>query len=584
MGKDSKVSREKKNLSSNSRTLHRTIPNKETITKPSQKSWGWHATQALDWAAKTIFGATVLTVISKIPGAVATALPNLSNLQYSHQRTDARSSALMRRALPICNNASTQISQWFPGGSQPFFATVNGSMVTAASGSISGSAYQRIGVNSFNVNNIPLLLNDLAVDANTWSADRPFIIATEGGPVFLYETVAAATQCYVVPYTNSLVAAGSIQTLPSSIFYNHRNPRGAALNGGGFCGTFETNDIVGGTNYQIAIRFFGRDNFTPINPAETRVSTNGTTINKNSWVGVNPDNSGTVVWQEQIGTTNHIAFNSFNSTFAFSNEGTATDNTLKSYDCVNPKLIQVPNGQWKLVFLGSPTVGTSTYNFYIQNVTLFPTFQLMGKPVNVTANQSVTFYQGADYGVMPTENNGLRIAVSTFPPASGLRAFVINVNSDNTINGGINAVDPNATTQSGMTITGFDDGSYTIGYQCNTNICYQTYSIKPNLNTPNTIPVNEAAIGQVINIPGFSVQQTTYSRGQLSVTLTISPSIMVLSTTTPTPPNATVTYDSNTGALTFVTNGVGNCQTDMNNLLCGLQGAVQAYERQSGNL
>lgn len=542
----------------------------------------WHVTKTLSWTFNTLVGAGVYLGLSSIPTAVASALP-IANIRY--QKTDKTASALMKRGgQQACQN-TTQTTNWFSLGSvtaTPYFSNVNGAMVTTAIGP-TGTAFPGMFVNSFNDDNNPLVANT-QVDANTWTAGNNVVIPTQAGPVFCYNTVTATTQAFCVPYTDSLQAAGSIQNVAYWNSYSQKNPSGAARNGGGFEVVFESNTVNGNANnYQIFLKGYQADNVTPISVQEARVSTITNSNNINSGVIVNPDNSGTVYWQQRINNINQIVKRSYNASRVFIDpaEVTLSNTTLPNYDCVSPQIVALPNGQAKLVFIGASTVG-GIYNLYVQDVNLSPNFQLIGAPVNITANQGITI-SSADYSVMPTANNGLRIVMSAFPPSGSLKAYIMDVKANNTLTSGISLIDPNTYAQRGMTIVDRGSGRYTIGYQCGSNVCHQTYNTKPFIIRPTNITINQQAYNQTITIPGIFVEQTTYQRNQLNVTLQVDPNILKIYTSATAPTNAAVNYDASTGILSLSTRGI-NCLTDMNNLLCDLKCDINAYERDSSHL
>jgi hypothetical protein len=554
-------------------------------TQSQQYSMSWRASKALSWTYNTLVGAGVYIGLSRIPGALASALPDLGNLNL--KRTDHTASDLMRQATQISCDNGTQIDTWFPVSTvtaTPIFRMVNGAMVTASIGPYTGSAYYRFIVNSFNQNNNPLLPANIPVDAGTWDAGNPFVIATESGPVFCYNTVTSTDQTYCVPYTDNLQPAGSIQNVAYWNSYSQRNPRGAPRKGGGFEVLWE-DDYFGNPIYNgIFWKGFQSDNVTPINPQEVRVSTIANSNNINGQIIVNPDNSGTHFWQQKINNNYCIVKRSYNIARNFTDvaEVNLSNATLPNYDAVNVQPAQFSNGQGKLVYLASPTPG-GKYNFYVQNITLYPNFQLVGKPVNITANQGITFNLNTAYSVMVTENNGLRISIAAPDTSLSYQALIMNVNPDNTLNGNITPIDPNSYSQTGSTIVDRGNGRFTVGYQGGTNVVFQTYSANPFMNTPNNVTINELANNQTVSLPGFFVEQTTYQQNQITATITVAPNIMALSTTASLPANAAVNYDTNTGTLTLTTSG-SSCKTDMNNLLCKLQGYVQAYGRISGNM
>jgi hypothetical protein len=504
-------------------------------------------------------------------------------VSYSMKRNDKTASQLMKRGLQTsCNNT---VQNWLSLGTvtgTPYFANDNGTLITTSVGP-TGTAYSGVIVNSFDTHDNPEN-NPTQVDANTFSVENNYVIPTPLGPLYCWDTITTVTQAYCVTYYNGQPSS-SIMSVPYYKSYDQRRVGGLVGPNDDYVRiTYESNAYDGNINhFQIVKRNFNVNPFTPIDIVEVRVSTNINANNIRVTSCINPDNSGFDFWQRTLNGVNDIVMRGYNGTGFFpAPEQTMTNTTLPHYDCLDPKAFCFPDGSAKISFYCAQNPG-GRYDLFIQNLNIYPVFQFTPAPVNLTGNLGLTF-TNSDYAGITRPQNGVRFAISARQGGitGVLRAIMMDMNAGNTLDS-VSFIDPNLYPQFGMTIVDRGNNRTTIGYQGNGNALFQTFTESPFINTPSSVIVNEKANNQTVTITGCSVAQTTYPQTQITVTATVPANIMILSTTATLPAGASVNYDAATGTLTLTTSGT-TARTDMDNLLCGMQGTVQAYERQSTSI
>lgn len=542
--------------------------------------------QSTQWTTLFLFllaASSVFTILSNVP--MVGARP-VSNTNYRVQRQEKNAAEVMRRGLQnACNNS---VQTWFPLNSvtaTPYFGMVNGRMIGTAVGP-TGTAYPGMFANSFDDSDNPEH-NNIRVDANTYDLEANFVIPTSFGPVFCYDTLTAVAQIYCAPYDNNLIPRMSLTKIAYFQGNSQRRAQGVVGPNNDYIRfTYESNAYDGvNTHFQAVKRDFTPDTFVAIDTPEILISTDATANNIYIRDLINPDNSGNFFWQRTINGKSDIVKRSYNGTGAFIDPSavTVTNTTLPGYDCELPMVYSLPNGQAKLSAICAQKFA-GRYDLFIQDLTVYPNFQLNGLPVNITGNLGWVI-SSSDYAGYATQNGGIRFAIAARPGSlSALyKGFTFETNPDNTINGNVFGFDPNSYAQYGMTIVKRSNTTYTIGYQGNSKVLLQTFHDRPFIGAGLNFTINELAYNQTVNLKGVFLGQTTYQPNQITVTITVSPSIMVIYTTSPLPANAASNYASDTGTLTLSVNG-STSTVDMANLLCGLAGDVQAYERQSGTM
>ncbi len=384
---------------------------------------------------------------------------------------------------------------------------------------------------------------------------------------------------------------GPTQIMAFYVGNNQYNLHGAGYDNdpnGTFETVFQSNNYGNTSAYVMCLR--GAE----INVAGTIVFINGekehvvnTAINSNNINGrvlVNTDTSGnkigTALWQQRLASASNYqivkrsyirpASNNFTLAFTDTNEVSLTASLLPGYDCVNCQVLQYPDKSYKLALMGSPTVGAELLdNLFV--LSLNSDFTPNGVFMNVAPQ--LAFYSGTTFEMLPLAQNGLKIFISSATPGPLNKVDTITLFANNTADGSPIQIDANSYTQYSTTITAWDDGRTTYGYDCGGNVCYQTVSDSPWMVTPNNITLPENTGGQWIPINGFSVAPTTYPRTQITVTIA---SPIPLGTFATIPANAQESYAD--GLYTLTTTG-SNCETVANNLLGCFGAQLAPYDR-----
>lgn len=569
--------------------LERKLKQEVEQTQRASKPWSWHFTQMGQWL---LASSSVLLGLSYLPMIVARPLGG-----YSASRTDHTSSELMREArrLQACTNNTYAGVQLLASQGSQLQLINNGDNLIAAYIAPTQTAYPGVYAQAFDVNNQALFPRK-QVDTGTWTKENPFLIKTETGVIVCWNTLTADRDVFCAPYTNEFQTNGTTQRVNYFSGYQQQNPRGRARYGGGFEVVFQSDGIDNNTtHYQMCLRGYQADNVTPIGTsgtgAELLASTVVNSMNINGQVINQKDNSGAVLWQRKLGGSPNYQmvirrYNNSTSARAFIDIVEEVISLL-GYDCVNAQVATIKDVNddilgYKLAFLSSP-IGNGYYTIYI--VDIDADFNVIGSPLQVAP--SITCGSGATFGMMPLEDGGVRIEMFTGVAGPGPQTVIIKLFSNNTEDGDPLYVDPKTSqSQLGPAITPRSNDRYTVGYQCDSGLCSQTYSAGPHINVPNNMTLPEPTSNQAVNFLGFSVEKVTYSRDSITVTISADSNIVsALDTNAVLPANANKTYSNSNGVSTLTITATGSdCEFVMNNLIGCLNGNVKAYQRDAFSL